>query len=82
MHYWVGVEQESRPAGEMCLSNEASQNLLAFEGTMRTYNHEGRMVHETHGSGHLGPSYVGVARRVCGRDVGCRTQTLRQPCTG
>ena len=69
MHYWVGVEQESRPAGEMCLSNEASQNLLAFEGTMRTYNHEGRMVHETHGSGHLGPSYVGVASVREGRGV-------------
>ena len=69
MHYWVGVEQESRPAGEMCLSNEASQNLLAFEGTMRTYNVDGRMVHETHGSGHLGPSYVGVASVREGRGV-------------
>ena len=69
MHYWVGVEQESRPAGEMCLSNEASQNLLAFEGTMRTYNADGRMVHETHGSGHLGPSYVGVASVREGRGV-------------
>jgi hypothetical protein len=34
---------------------------LAFQGSMRVCTSQGSTIHETHGSGHLGPSYVGVA---------------------
>ena len=69
MEHWVTVDQCNRPAGDSCIGNETSTSMYAFEGTMREYNDQGHSTKTNQGSGHLGPSYVGVASVREGRGV-------------
>ena len=69
MTYWTTPDISNRPAGECCIGNETSAHMMAFEGTMRVYNAHGGIISETQGSGHLGPSYVGVASVREGRGI-------------
>lgn len=69
MTYWTTPDISNRPAGDCCIGNETSAHMMAFEGTMKVYNSNGQLVSETQGSGHLGPSYVGVASVREGRGV-------------
>ena len=69
MFQWASVDQSSRPAGEACIANEASSNMLAFQGTMNMYDKQGNARGAVMGSGHLGPSYVGVASVREGRGI-------------
>ena len=55
--------------GEMCIAGEASGMPMAFEGTMKIYNEKGVCKQHVQGSGHLGPSYVGVASVREGRGI-------------
>ena len=81
MHQWSSLDASSRPAGEACIANEASTHMLAFQGTMKTYDQNGGLVEHIQGSGHLGPSYVGVASIREGRglqNVGMAPHMIRQ----
>ena len=69
MTYWTTPDISNRPAGDCCIGNETSAHMMAFEGTMKVYNANGGLVSETQGSGHLGPSYVGVASVREGRGI-------------
>ena len=69
MQHWVTIDQCNRPAGDCCIGNETSTSIYAFEGTMGTYDDQGHLLHKIQGSGHLGPSYVGVASVREGRGV-------------
>lgn len=69
MHQWSSIDASSRPAGELCVANEASTHMLAFQGTMKSYDANGALVEHIQGSGHLGPSYVGVASIREGRGL-------------
>lgn len=62
-------DSASRPAGDQCVNNETSSQMMAFEGTMKVYDENGACVESVQGSGHLGPSYVGVASVREGRGV-------------
>ena len=66
---WTSLAQTARSAGENCISNEAESRLMAFEGTMKTYGPSGQLVDDLRGSGHLGPSYPGVASIREGRGI-------------
>ena len=66
---WTSLAQTARSAGENCISNEAESRLMAFEGTMKTYGPGGALVDDLRGSGHLGPSYPGVASIREGRGI-------------
>ena len=78
MFQWASVDQSSRPAGEAAIANESVSNMLAFQGTMNVYNKaNGTLRSQTQGSGHLGPSYVGVASIREGRGI----QNAHQPPT-
>jgi len=68
MTQWASTDQTNRPAGEACIANESSSCPLAFQGSMRMIA-PGGSVTETHGSGHLGHSYVGIASVREGRGV-------------
>lgn len=68
MHQWASIDQNSRPAGECCVGNETSSSMLAFQGTMKVFK-DGREMEHTQGSGHLGPSFVGVASVREGRGL-------------
>ena len=69
MNQWQNTSDEMKTPGERAIAGESCSQLLAFEGTMKVYS-AGQMV-EQHkmGSGHLGPSYVGVASIREGRGV-------------
>lgn len=70
MEHWTTVDQANRPAGDCCIGNETSSNMFAFEGTMKVLDkNSGAMIDCTQGSGHLGPSYVGVASIREGRGI-------------
>lgn len=69
MHQWSSLDATSRPAGDACVANEASTHMLAFQGTMKVYDQNGGLLEHTQGSGHLGPSYVGVASVREGRGL-------------
>lgn len=69
MNQWASHDQSARPAGEACVANESQSSLLAFQGTMRVYDERGGLLEHVQGSGHLGPSYVGVASIREGRGV-------------
>ena len=69
MHQWSSLDASSRPAGENCIANEASTQMLAFQGTMIVYDKNGNTLEHIQGSGHLGPSYVGVASIREGRGI-------------
>lgn len=62
-------DSAQRESGEQCVNNETSSQLMAFEGTMKVYDQSGVCVDHIQGSGHLGPSYVGVASVREGRGV-------------
>ena len=55
--------------GEMCIAGKASGMPMAFEGSMKIYDDKGVCKQHVQGSGHLGPSYVGVASIREGRGV-------------
>lgn len=81
MHQWSSIDSSSRPAGELCINNEASTHMLAFQGTMKMYDQSGGLVEHIQGSGHLGPSYVGVASIREGRglqNTGMAPSMIRQ----
>ena len=70
MEHWSTVDQTNRPAGECCIGNETSAHMFAFEGAMKVLDkHTGALIDATQGSGHLGPSYVGVASIREGRGI-------------
>tara|TARA_Y100000389_G_scaffold192889_1_gene220954 strand:- start:41431 stop:45861 length:4431 start_codon:yes stop_codon:yes gene_type:complete len=70
MEHWSTVDQANRPAGECCIGNETSAHMFAFEGTMKVLDkHSGALIDATQGSGHLGPSFVGVASIREGRGI-------------
>lgn len=70
MEHWMTVDQANRPAGDCCVGNETSSQMFAFEGTMKVLDkHSGAVIDVTQGSGHLGPSYVGVASIREGRGI-------------
>lgn len=69
MEHWTTVDQNNKPAGDCCISNESSSSMLAFQGTMRIYDNNGNMIENIQGSGHLGPSFVGVASVREGRGL-------------
>lgn len=50
-----------KPAGLATSSNVSQPPAMAFPGQMRVLDANGHLLQETSGSGHLGPSYVGVA---------------------
>jgi hypothetical protein len=62
-------EAAQTDSGEQCVNNETMSQLMAFEGTMKVYDQSGVCVDHIQGSGHLGPSYVGVASVREGRGV-------------
>ena len=68
MTQWASLDLSNRPAGENCVSNETSSNMLAFQGDMKIYDHHMEIGH-IRGSGHLGPSYIGVASVREGRGL-------------
>ena len=69
MQFWMTVDQANKPAGDCCVGNETSAQMFAFEGTMKTLDQSGNVIDVTQGSGHLGPSYVGVASIREGRGI-------------
>ena len=69
MTQWASLDSSSRPAGDCCVANESTSNMLAFQGTMKVFDKLGGLVEHIQGSGHLGPSYVGVASIREGRGV-------------
>ena len=69
MHQWASLDSSSRPAGDCCIANESTSNMLAFQGTMKVFDTSGGLVEHIQGSGHLGPSYVGVASIREGRGI-------------
>ena len=66
---WSSLSQSSKSAGEMAIANESEQRVMAFEGTMKTYNAQGTLIEHCMGSGHLGPSYPGIASVREGRGI-------------
>ena len=66
-----GMEKRRKLAGVASASNECTSTAaIAFQGSMRVLNKgTGGLVDEIHGSGHLGPSYVGVASVREGKGV-------------
>ena len=71
MGEWTNTGDELKTPGERSISGESSSQLLAFEGTMKTYSANHALENHQMGSGHLGPSYVGVASK-------CRWHKLRK----
>jgi hypothetical protein len=62
--------QSRKIAGQSATDNEtSSDNSLAFQGTMRICNHEGKVIEEIQGSGHHGPDYVGIASLRSGKGL-------------
>ena len=67
--YWTTADISNKPAGECCIGNESAAQCTAFEGTMKVYSKNGALLDSIQGSGHLGPSYVGVASIREGRGI-------------
>jgi hypothetical protein len=71
-----------RPAGTASHENETScASGMAFQGSMRILDQEGRLVYEIHGNGHHGPDYVGAASVRSGKGVNpipTQVKTVRQ----
>jgi hypothetical protein len=66
--------QSRKIAGQSATDNEtSSDNSLAFQGTMRICNKEGKVIDEIHGSGHHGPDYVGIASLRSGKGLKINT---------
>ena len=76
---WSSLSQSSKSAGEMAIANESEQRVMAFEGTMKTYNSQGVLMEHCMGSGHLGPSYPGIASVREGRGI---NNTAQPPTMG
>lgn len=57
-----GYLHTTRPSATTAsVEGTTCQYGLAFQGSMRILNQNGSLLQEIHGSGHLGPSYVGVS---------------------
>ena len=69
MNQWQNATDHEKTPGERAISGESSSQLLAFEGTMKIYTKNQMPLEHKQGSGHLGPSYVGVASIREGRGV-------------
>ena len=69
MQQWQNATDHEKTPGERAISGESSSQLLAFEGTMKIYTKNQMPLEHKQGSGHLGPSYVGVASIREGRGV-------------
>ena len=62
--------QSRKIAGQSATDNEtSSDNSLAFQGTMRICNQDGKVIEEILGSGHHGPDYVGMASLRSGKGL-------------
>ena len=71
---WKSMASMAGGAGALAVSDETAVNLFSFSGQMCVINKQGQR-EEYQGSGHLGPSFVGVASVREGRGL---LQTTRQ----
>ena len=71
---WRSMASMAGAAGALAISDETAVNLFSFSGQMCVINKQGQR-EEYQGSGHLGPSFVGVASVREGRGL---LQTSRQ----
>lgn len=71
---WKGMHAIAGTPGSQAIADETSLNQFSFSGQMCVINSKGQR-EEYQGSGHLGPSYVGVASVREGRGL---LQTARQ----
>ena len=71
---WKSLPSMAGSAGALAVADETAATLFSFSGQMRVV-HENGHAEEYQGSGHLGPSYVGVASVREGRGL---LQTSRQ----
>lgn len=71
---WKSMASMAGSAGALAVADETAANLFSFSGQMRVVHDNGH-AEEYQGSGHLGPSYVGVASIREGRGL---LQTSRQ----
>lgn len=69
MDQWQNASDELKTPGERAITGESCSQLLAFEGTMKVYSGGHMLEQHKQGSGHLGPSYPGVASIREGRGV-------------
>lgn len=58
--HWVQPTAVHTLPGDSCIAGNSAQMCMAFQGTMRAHK-KGEPTVVQHGSGHLGPSYSGVA---------------------
>jgi hypothetical protein len=69
-------------AGLAAVENEVSSDALAFQGTMRVLSADsGAVLHETLGSGHHGPDFIGVASLRAGKGYRINSQPTLQRLT-
>ena len=66
--------QSRKSAGQSATENETSTDSLAFQGSMRILNQDGKLIEEILGSGHHGPDYVGIASQRSGKGLKINTQ--------
>jgi len=71
---WRSMASMASTPGSLAVSDETAVNLFSFSGQMCVINKQGQR-EEYQGSGHLGPSFVGVASVREGRGL---LQTSRQ----
>jgi hypothetical protein len=69
------MHRSRKSAGQSSHDAETPSDSLAFQGTMRIRNRDGRMIQEILGSGHHGPDYIGVSSVREGKG-------LKQPANG
>lgn len=65
---WKGMSSMGGAAGHLAVADETGVNLFSFSGQMAVVNQNGSR-EEYQGSGHLGPSFVGVASVREGRGL-------------
>ena len=61
INHWVSPSSISTLPGDNCITGNAAQVCMAFHGTMKVETASGKATDIHNGSGHLGPSYPGVA---------------------
>ena len=64
---WLAMTQ-NQPPGVMSVNNETDVNHFSFHGHLGVISKDGKAEY-TQGSGHLGPSFVGVASVREGRGL-------------
>ena len=69
VHHWGEFDAGGQQGGQAAIEDRANIPSMAFQGTMQTFNRANAQIHEVHGSGHLGHSYVGCASVREGRGV-------------